>query len=95
MSGYRVRVRWVNEGADATPPATEDASASPQRGNDFRGRPNRQPNDFPSGQASRLEGVIRLADVLAQYGQHISVQGVALGADTVAVTLHTGGEHIS
>jgi ketosteroid isomerase-like protein len=46
-----------------------------------------------SGRTSGIDAVIRLADVLAQYGLHISVQGSSYGVDTVAVRLHDSGEH--
>lgn len=46
-----------------------------------------------SGQATGIDGVIRLADQFAQYGLHISLQGYAFGRDTVAVRLHDNGEH--
>jgi ketosteroid isomerase-like protein len=46
-----------------------------------------------SGQTNGIDGVIRLADVLAQYDLHIAVQGMTFGMDTVAVKLHDSGEH--
>jgi uncharacterized protein len=46
-----------------------------------------------SGRMSGVAAVTRLADVLAQYGLDISVQGMTFGSDTVAVKLHDSGEH--
>lgn len=46
-----------------------------------------------SGRATGIDDVTRLADTFAQYGLHISPQGLAFGRDTVAVTLHDTGEH--
>jgi hypothetical protein len=40
-----------------------------------------------------VAAVTRLADVLAQYGVGIFVQGMTFGSDTVAVKLHDSGEH--
>ncbi|MCV7423493.1 nuclear transport factor 2 family protein [Mycobacterium yunnanensis] len=45
-----------------------------------------------SGQVSGVDAVAKLADVLAQYGLRIEVQGFAYGVDTVAVRLHDSGE---
>jgi hypothetical protein len=41
-----------------------------------------------SGQTNGVDGVIRLADVLAQYELHIPFHGMTFGMDTVAVQLH-------
>ncbi|MCU1680659.1 MAG: hypothetical protein JWQ81_1398 [Amycolatopsis sp.] len=46
-----------------------------------------------SGERRGVNAVIHLADVLAQYELHISVQAFTFGTDTVAVELRDSGSH--
>jgi len=46
-----------------------------------------------SGRTTGIDNVLRLADIFATYGLHISPLGSTFGVDTVAVRLHDTGEH--